>query len=324
MNILFTAVGRRVSLLRSFRRAMNALCIDGKIIAADSALSAPALFTADDNVRIPRADSPEYIFSLLSVCESYKVDLLIPLIDTDLAVLSRHKKAFSEKGITLIVCDTETNLICFDKLKTNEFFVKNYINSPHVYSEVELKSIGEADFPVIIKPWDGSCSVGVNVVHSFSEFDFFMKNTRHAMAQALVLGDEYTCDAYVDFNGVVRCVVPRRRLETRAGEVSKGLTVNDPTIIEAVSSCINSLPHAIGCMTVQCFRLLDGSVSFIEINPRFGGGHPLSIQAGADFPKWILQEFISGECDASFDAWESDLAMLRYDEEVFVAGCDIQ
>ena len=27
----------------------------------------------------------------------------------------------------------------------------------------------------------------------------------------------------------------------------------------------------------------------VEINPRFGGGAPLSIEAGADTPKWVVQ-----------------------------------
>ena len=33
----------------------------------------------------------------------------------------------------------------------------------------------------------------------------------------------------------------------------------------------------------------NGEVTFIEINPRFGGGIPLSIEAGANFPLWTIQ-----------------------------------
>ena len=46
-------------------------------------------------------------------------------------------------------------------------------------------------------------------------------------------GQEYTLDILTDFAGRVRCVVPRLRIETRAGEVSKGMTVKNQTLIAA-------------------------------------------------------------------------------------------
>lgn len=323
-NILFAAAGRRVSLLRSFRKAMDDLGLKGKIFAADAGYSAPASFVADERVLVPRVDSADYIPSLKTICKERNISLVISLIDTDLMLLSQHKAEFSEEGITLFVCDEETNIICFDKLSSYEFFTANDINTPAVLTENEVAALTVDDLPIMIKPWDGSCSVGVNVVTTMDELAFYKDNTHHAMVQRLIQGDEYTCDTYVDFIGSVRCVVPRKRLETRAGEVSKGLTVNDPVIIEAVIDCVNKLPHAIGCMTVQCFKQPDGTVSFIEINPRFGGGHPLTIQAGANFPKWILQELMSGQCDASFDSWQDDLAMLRFDDEIIVKGSEIR
>ena len=323
-NILFAAAGRRVSLLRSFRRAMSELGVVGKIYAADAGLSAPASFVADQSILIPRVDSSDYIPALKKICNEHRIKLLISLIDTDLVLLSRHKDEFARNGVLVLVCDEATNAICFDKLNSFDFFVNKHINTPYVLSPEEVSRLTADDLPVIIKPWDGSCGVGVNIVSTLSELDFYKGHTKHAMVQRLVSGDEYTCDAYVDFHGDVRCVVPRKRIEIRAGEVSKGLTVRDPSIIEAVVDCVKKLPHAIGCITVQCFKQKDDLVSFIEINPRFGGGHPLSIHAGADFPKWILQEAITGECDASFDGWTDDVAMLRFDDEIIVKGCDIR
>lgn len=324
MNILFTAAGRRVSLLRSFRRALDELGLEGKIFAADAGTSAPASFVADEKLKVPRVDSPNYIPSLLTICKTYQIDLLISLIDSDLTLLSLNKKDFENEGVKLLVCDTETNEICFDKLNTFNFFKKHNINTPHVLNEVETNNLNSKDFPLMTKPWNGSCSIGVNVAHNVEELSFYKTHTPNAMVQRLIKGDEYTCDAYVDFLGKVRCVVPRKRIETRAGEVSKGLTVNDPVIIDAVIDCVSKLPSAIGCITVQCFKEVDGKVTFIEINPRFGGGHPLAIHAGANFPKWILQELSNGSCDAAFDCWQDDLAMLRFDDEIIVAGSQIR
>lgn len=324
MNILFAAAGRRVSLLRSFREAMNTLGLEGKIYAADAGLSAPASFIADEKISVPRVDAPDYIPRLHALCEEHHIDLLISLIDSDLTLLSQHKEDFAKKGVRVLVCDEATNTICFNKLNSYQFFTQNGINTPLVLSEEEIDQLTEIDLPVMTKPWDGSCSIGVNICHTLDELNFYRKNTKHVMVQRLIQGDEFTCDAYVDFSGKVRCVVPRKRLETRAGEVSKGLTVNDKDIIEAVTDCVNKLPHAIGCMTVQCFKEPNGHITFIEINPRFGGGHPLTIKAGAHFPKWILQEITNASCDASFECWQDDLAMLRFDDEIFTPGSSIR
>ena len=324
LNILFSAAGRRVSLLRHFKKTTTAMGIRGNIYAADSGKSAPAGFIADQYLNVPRASSPDYIPELLSICKKYEIKLLFSLIDTDLELLSKHKEDFEIIGTKVLVCNTETNEICFNKQKTWEFFVNNKIDTPHLYSKDEINQLGEKEFPLLVKPWDGSCSVGVHIVHNHKELEFFSQYVKNAIVQEYLEGDEYTCDAYVDFEGKVRCVVPRKRVETRGGEVSKGLTVNDPEIIAAVTDVVSKLPNAVGCITVQCFKQESGRISFIEINPRFGGGHPLSLHAGADFPKWIIQEFCGLKCEASQNSWKHDLAMLRYDDEIITEGVNIQ
>ena len=79
-----------------------------------------------------------------------------------------------------------------------------------------------------------------------------------------------------------------------------------------------------GCITVQCFRQANGRLRFIEINPRFGGGFPLALHAGADFPRWLIQEHLGLPIESAMDAWQDDLAMLRYDDEILVAGSEIR
>ncbi len=56
----------------------------------------------------------------------------------------------------------------------------------------------------------------------------------------------------------------------------------------------------------------------MEINPRFGGGFPLSYLAGANFPKWLIIEYMLKQKVEYFDNWEENLLMLRYDDEILV------
>lgn len=122
----------------------------------------------------------------------------------------------------------------------------------------------------------------------------------------------------VDFQGQVRCVVPRLRIETRAGEISKGVTVKNSALIAAGKKVVELLPGALGCITAQCFLTPNNEIKFIEINPRFGGGFPLSLQAGADFPRWIIEMMLGKDPEIAIDGWHDGIVMLRYDDAIFV------
>ena len=61
-----------------------------------------------------------------------------------------------------------------------------------------------------------------------------------------------------------------------------------------------------------------GGIHIIEINPRFGGGAPLSIRAGADFPRWLFLELLGKEPQIRFDGFRDGLLMLRYDSQVWL------
>lgn len=297
--------------------------LQGLVIAADLGKTAPASYVADRMVIVPRAVDPAYISTLLEICQNHSVKLLTSLIDTDLLLLSRHRDAFENIGVKLLLCSEATNEICANKLKTAAFFEANHIPTPRIYTLAAALDLPNDAYPLLIKPFDGSSGIGVAKVTGVDELRFFAGYIKNAIIQEYVWGEEFTIDVYVDFRGKVRCAVPRKRLEVRGGEVSKCITVKDKKLMEAASTVVAALPGTIGCVTVQCFRKPDGKLKFIEINPRFGGGFPLSLHAGADFPKWILQDLASGACEAEMSAWADNLVMLRYDDEIIVSGEDI-
>jgi carbamoyl-phosphate synthase large subunit len=132
-------------------------------------------------------------------------------------------------------------------------------------------------------------------------------------------GREFTINVYVNSDGKCVCAVPHWRLETRAGEVSKGITVKDRRLMDLAAQVAEALPGARGPLNIQCFLDTDGTIAIIEINARFGGGYPLAHHAGARFTEWLLHEQ-EGRAVGPYDGWNDDLAMLRYDEAVFTTG----
>lgn len=320
MNILLTSVGRRVELLKAFRQSMRRSNITAKIVTADLKKSAPASFLADTAELAPRIDDPDYVKKLLDICDRHRIDLLIPLIDTELYLLSLYSQKFKDRGVTLLVSSVRTNEICYSKKATAIFFEKIGVKTPKVY---DLSQTEDLIFPLIVKPNTGSSSVGLHYVRDRTELAFFSNYVKDAIVQELIQGDEYTIDILLDFKGHVISIVPRLRLETRAGEVSKGITTKNPALIAAAKYVVESLPGAIGCITIQCFLQPNGEIVFIEINPRFGGGYPLSYRAGADFPSWIVESYLGNNPKVAIDEWEDNLAMLRYDDAVFVKAHEL-
>jgi len=317
LNILFTSCGRRVSLIRHFKQVLNEMDRRAVVVCADLKRNAPALYECDFSVLVPSCTDSDYILKLKQICQRFQIRLLVPLIDTELYLLSQHRREFQEVGVTVLVSSPETNLICSGKRRVYDFFRSIGVKTPEILDPTALlldDALGR--YPVMLKPDCGSSSEGAVLVRSREDLQFFLGTTSDPLVQEFIPGDEYTVDVLVDFQGKVRCVIPRLRIETRAGEVSKAMTVKNFSIIDATKRTVEALPGTLGCLTVQCI-LENNSPTFIEINPRFGGGFPLAIRAGADFPRWIVEMMLNREPSLGLTVWEDGVLMLRFDEAIF-------
>lgn len=322
VNVLFTCIGRRVSLLESFRRAARQLKIDALFLGTDTTELSSALQLCDKRFLVKPTTHPGYINELLSIVKTNHVKLLIPTVDLDLKCLALNKPKFTALNCRALVSDPDVIDLCQDKRKTYKFLRKNNFDTPLTVSirTALSKNKSEIKYPVFVKPWDGYASKGNIVANNRDELSFYAKKIPNAICQELVEGNEYTCDVYVDFDKKVRCVVPRRRIEVRVGEVSKSQIVKNSHIMDESATLVEKLGAGPGVITLQLFLTGDNKVTFIEINPRFGGGVPLSIKAGANFPKWILQELTGQKPRIRPDAFKNNLIMLRYDSEVWLEG----
>lgn len=318
LRVLFTCVGRRVELLNAFRRAGQRLGIRLEIHGADATRLSPAIQLVDKAHIVPPIASRRYAASLVRIVRQSKIDLLIPLIDTELPVLAAAAGRFAEVGCTALVSAPSVIETCRDKLATFRAMKGAGIDTPTTWPWAEVLKKKQHRFPHYLKPRAGSAAMGNYVVRNRGELETFGRRVPDPIVQEFVEGVEHTLDVYTGFDGRPRCVVPRRRLEVRTGEVSKGLIVKDRAIMDVGRRVAEALGECRGVVTVQCMVTPRGRIRVIEINPRFGGGAPLAIHAGADFPKWILSELIGRKPRINPTGFRDDIAMLRYDESVFV------
>lgn len=311
-NILITSAGKRVELLFEFRKALED--IGGKVIAVDlNPTMSPACRLADIAFPMPRVNDLKYAETLLKVCRDNDVRLVIPTIDTELMVLSKQRERFREEGIEVMISDEDFIACCRDKRKTMALFDHLGIRNP------EPRDKYGVHFPMFAKPYDGSLSTNIHVIRSAEDLTEEILNDPKLLFMEYIdkkLYKEFTVDMYYGADHHVKSIVPRERIEVRSGEVNKGASRKN-YLVPYLKERMEYMSGVCGCICIQLFyREKDNDVIGIEINPRYGGGYPLSYYSGADFPAMMIKEYLNGENIKYSDDWRDNTIMLRYDSQV--------
>jgi carbamoyl-phosphate synthase large subunit len=322
VNLLFVSAGRRVELLRGFRRAFDDLGIEGRIVAADIDPLASALRAADAVYLVPRLNDPRYIPALRTILDREKIAAVFPLIDPDIPVLAEHRELLESTGAQLGVVPQAAEKIVSDKKCTNEFFQRLGLPIARSWLPEELPE-ESIRFPMFIKPRFGSASVQTFRLNTREELDFFSKYVRLPIIQECLEGPEITSDVVCDLDGHVLAVVSRQRIRVRGGEVVVGKTIRDPAILDACVRIAAALP-AIGPITVQCM-MHEGAPRFTEINARFGGGMPVGVAAGADSLRWLVARIAGIPQEIPpLGSYQDGLYFSRFDETVYLTEAELE
>lgn len=315
-NILITSAGKRVALVRAFQAELATLVPSGQVFTTDMHPElAPACIVSDRSFAVPRVTSPEYIDILFRLCAENDIRLVIPTIDTELMLLAESKSRFFDAGIVIGVPDPEFVALCRDKRNTSSFFDEVGIRIPRPIDKQH------PTFPFFAKPYDGSLSSNLHIVRCPEELTPQILNDPKLIFMELIDKKEYrefTVDMYYGRDNRLKSVVPRERIEIRAGEINKGYTRKNG-IVAFLRDRMAHVKGVVGCICLQLFYHPEShDIIGIEINPRFGGGYPLSYAAGANFPAYLVREYLLGENVGYSDDWTDNLLMLRYDDAVFV------
>jgi len=312
-NIMILSAGRRVELIKHFKLARDKLNVNGKILAVDASKSAPALYFADYFEIIPKISDDNYINSIIDVSKKYNISLIIPTIDTELIKLNENRELIeSVTKAKLFLSSSKVIDICRDKINTYHFFVENGFGAAKLIEDQMIKN-GDYEFPLFIRPIDGSSSLNTYKVNNERELDFFVDYIEKPIVNEFISGTEYSVDVFCDFDGNPITIVPRIRLAKRSGEISKGQISKNERIIFEVKKMVNIL-KPMGHITIQLMDTKTG-IKYIEINPRFGGGAPMSIDAGANSCENIYR-LLNGEKLEYNDNYNDNLCFVRFDSSI--------
>jgi carbamoyl-phosphate synthase large subunit len=319
LNILITAASRRVALVRAFRRALAAIG-GGQVIVTDVNPLSPAVYAADRAYRAPLASDDRYVDELLAICLAERVGLVVPTIDDELMPLAMAAAAFRRAGVLLAVSGPGTIAVCNDKYATCRTLSAAGVAAAASFLPAELG--GAPEPPLFLKPRCGRGSVGAFVIRTALDLAFFLDYVPDPVVQEYLDGPEFTIDMLCDFGGRPLSIVPRERVLIRAGVTDRGRTVKDPRLVDVAVSCAAALRFA-GAVNIQC-RMVDGRPIVFEINPRFSGGIPLTIEAGADFPRMLVQLALGRRVAPAIGRFRENIWMTSYETAVFLEAADIK
>jgi carbamoyl-phosphate synthase large subunit len=316
-NVLVTSAGRRIELIEMLRLS----CAQWHIMAADVDPTAPALYFADEAVYLPPVRSPDYEQALLTLCSTRKILLIIPTIDTELPVLAELAPSLRSQTGTRVAVGSKVGVDkALDKLTCAETLTKAGL--PAVPTVPWEDGPCPYALPVIVKPRFGSAGVGVRKIASPSSWT--APDEDNWIVQPFVSGPEVTVDAIVD-NASQRVVSlgARRRLKVRGGEVERAVTLLAAEFVSLATQIADAF-ELDGPFNFQVFIGDNHSTKVIsEINPRFGGGCPLSEHAGARFAKALFSWSLEGVWPSSESLASPGILMSRFDQSIFRRVTDL-
>ena len=204
VTVLVSSAGRRVELLRGFRRALASLGVDGRVIATDATWYSSAFHEADEGILVPRLDDPAFVPTLLEMCEKHGVDLLVPTIDTEMAAWVGSRDQFAAIGTTILLSGGGVVDIAADKQLTHDWLVANgFPTVGQATPEAVLADPAAWTFPLVAKPRFGSAGIGVAIVRDADELAAAVRRPElgEMVVQTLAGRREYTIDVLADRDG---------------------------------------------------------------------------------------------------------------------------
>jgi carbamoyl-phosphate synthase large subunit len=281
-------------ILKSIRGSKKSFKLVGSTIHKDSI--APA-FT-DICIEAPFNGAKGYIEWILSVIETYDIDLVIPSFEEDVLFLTNHRKQIESTGVKVVLNTFELVHLCKDKWIFYQVLKNN--NCPHVIPS-SLSSdfnILENEFglPLLLKPRQGNASKGIVKVYNKEAFEQHKAEIgKNLMVQPLIGSDdqEFTTGAFCDGKGGYNAIITFRRELSKNGYTNVAEVVENEEI-EAAVLAICKILKPIGPTNFQ-FRIHNGVFQLLEINPRFSASTSLRSAFGYNDALMSIEYFMEGK-----------------------------
>jgi carbamoyl-phosphate synthase large subunit len=306
-RVLVTGAGGAagVAVIRDLARAGH------RVVAIDADPDAAGLRLAPTGAVIPTVTEVEFGSALLRVVDEHRPQVLLTTIAEEIAALHDLAGPLVARGVACWLPSQDAAAVCLDKWKFAQVLADAGVPTPPT-------GLGDASAipgPWVVKPRFGRGSRDVHLVEDAQELTWACRRTPEPIVQTRISGREYTADVLVDHDGTVAACVPRWRLATKAGISTRGETFESSAVADVVARTVAAV-GVTGPLNLQGFVHGDAA-TVIEVNPRFSGGLPLSLAAGADLVGEAVRGALGEPLRSERLQYRPGVRMIRYYDEVF-------
>ncbi len=320
MNFLILAAGTRNKIVQYFRRTFAGI---GTIVATDASALGPAVYDADKYYIVPPINAEGYMERIFDICRKERISGVLSLIDPELSMLAENEERFRELGVTVIGSSYELCEMSLDKMQMYKWLsahgyccAKSWTDKEAFYRAADA---GEVSYPVFVKPFRGSASIGISKAFDKETVDLLFSHEEGLMVQEYLDGQEIGADVYIDMiSGEVVSIFTKKKIKMRAGETDKAVSFKDPALFDYIEKFVLEAGYK-GQIDIDLFEI-GGRYYISEVNPRFGGGYPHAYEAGCDHMKLILNNLKGKANSRHIGAYEEGIYMMKYNEVMIKKG----
>lgn len=239
---------------------------------------------ADTYLQVPPIKDPTYYPHLLKLIQTHHLDVIIPLIDTDLSLLAQDNPDLIALGATSTAPDKTTMSTFLDKKLYTHFLTQNNFPTPKIYDPAFLPPSKS----VFLKPRIGNGSRDSQIITPSSlkqkgELDDFI-------IEELCSPPEITAEIF-HYRNQTHFIL-RERLEVKAGVCTKARFFTEPKIASVITRLTKKIKFPVASC-IQFMRNQKNKWCITDINLRLGAGTALSTSVGFQLARASLSVWLN-------------------------------
>ncbi len=255
----------------------------------------------------PRADEHQFIQDLRRHLQETGCEIVFPADWDTVLPISRHRESLEDLAIVPLP-PQDTVERAFSKESVIQVAEEAGLPFPKSYPALDAHSfkdiIRELTFPVVLKPYIGASSIGLQYISSSSDLSKAYKDTVDTygpcVVQEYIPGQKYLFSGLFNRESKPRrmCIITAlRQYPPTGGPIAAGITVEQ----DRVKRTGIALTEALGSQGMVSMDFIlderDNQPKIVDVNPRFFGCMQIAIAAGADYPHQFYRMIKAGDIE---------------------------
>lgn len=180
----------------------------------------------------------------------------------------------------------------------------------------------KVQYPIVVKPRTGCAAVGFHVAENEADLVDYYDKAEKKYGKMLIQeyipqdGLQYKCEMYIDRNGEMKGAVVFAKVRwypINGGSSCLNEIVHRPDIVEDCKKLLTEIGWK-GYADIDLIEdTRDGKAKIMEINPRITGSVKICFEAGVNFSKMIVDDFLGKEVKAQFDVKHKFMRYMHTD-----------